>query len=65
MCEQGILFLQKCSSFREKPTVVPYCHIWYNDSLAPVVSEVSELEKADPRVGGRVNSQPKLQKKNI
>ena len=42
-------------SFREEPTLMPFCHIWYNDTKVPVVSQVSEFGKVDARLGGYPN----------
>ena len=38
--------------FRDYPDWLPYCHIWYNDSAAPVVSQVSWVEEAGYPMGG-------------
>ena len=39
---------------------MPYCHIWYNDTKNPVVSQVSVFEKADARIGGYPNPEKRL-----
>ena len=36
---------------REKPKSLPFCHIWYKDSRAPVVSRVTRFEKAGAGYG--------------
>ena len=38
--------------FRDYPDWLPYCHIWYNDSAAPVVSQVSWVGEAGYPMGG-------------
>ena len=47
-------------SFREEPTLMPFCHIWYNDTKVPVVSQVSEFGKVDARLGGYPNPEKRL-----
>ena len=42
----------KISIFRDYPDWMPFCHIWYNDSAAPVVSQVSEVGEAGYPLGG-------------
>ena len=38
--------------YRDYPDWLPFCHIWYNDSKAPVVSQVSEFGAAGFPLGG-------------
>ena len=45
---------------REKPTLMPFCHIWYNDTHAPVVSQVNGFGKVDARLGGYPNPEKRL-----
>ena len=37
--------------FRDYPDWLPFCHIWYNDSVYPVVSQVSEFGEAGYPLG--------------
>ena len=38
--------------FREYPDWLPFCHIWYNDSVYTVVRQVSEFGEAGYPLGG-------------
>ena len=48
------------NTVREKPTLMPFWHIWYNDTQAPLVSQVSGFGKVDARLGGYPNPEKRL-----
>ena len=39
---------------------MPFCHIWYNDTQAPVVSQVNGFGKVDARLGSYPNPEKRL-----
>ena len=39
---------------------MPFCHIWYNHTQAPIVSKVSGFGKVDARLGGYPNPEKRL-----